>query len=184
MPKPAADCGPSAPEALAKHEGFEGLYARHHAGVFAVALGIVGSRQDAEEVAHDVLLKAQAHLDRQGLQVSAASPRWMRTVARRHALDVRKHRVRAEMRDVRYATDCGPNVGPNGRIDTFVDARRVTAELRSRFPDDVELVAKCMVECRDRADLARELGLTQNALSVRLHRAVQRLRRALGDHET
>jgi len=63
--------------------------------------------------------------------------------------------------------------------DRRLDARHLTELLRRRHPEELELVAQCLVLENDRADVARALGITRGTLSVRLHRDVARLRSTL-----
>jgi RNA polymerase sigma factor (sigma-70 family) len=175
IPKPdGSDTGAEreAPAALS----FDALYRRHAARVRTLVKAILGDGFDAEEATHDVLLRGHAAL-RAGRIRSGALKRWLHTTARRHALDLRKSRARARARDDRYAR--AQRDGTTGAPDRRLDAQHLTELLRRRHPEELELVARCLVLENDRADIARALGITQGTLSVRLHRAVARLRSTL-----
>lgn len=69
---------------------FSSIYARHYGRVFAICLGVLGSREDAQDAAQEVFATAAGKL-RAGAQPENFKP-WLSQVARNAAIDIARSR--------------------------------------------------------------------------------------------
>lgn len=174
-------------------EAFERLAARHERRLYAVAMGIVRRREDAEDVVQTALLKALEHLP--GFRGDAAFGTWVTRIATNAALHILRARRSAP---VAGATGGGGGAGADGEgglpLPEFIapwrddPVRTVEAkELRGildraagKLPEKLRLV----FVLRDVAELstretADALGLSVANVKVRLLRARLILREEL-----
>ena len=148
-----------------------------------LARNLLGSERDAEECVSDALLAAWN-------AIPPARPDSLRAWLLRTTRNLAVHRLRynaAACRDSRYdaALDELSDVlsAPDG-VEEALDARALAEEI-GRFLDGCDRLSRvCFVRrywyADPVADIARDLGLRPNAVSVRLHRTREKLR----DHLT
>jgi len=163
-------------------EAFESLVRRHQGRVFAVAGGILRNREDVEDVAQQVFLKAYFSLKR--FDQRAAFSTWLYKITVNECWDLlRKRKVRPltvevdlndeQARQYRAAEDL-----PDGHADA-------SEQLAAR--ERVEQLLECLEE-RDRSmlvlkevqgfsveEIAEALEINANTVKVRLFRARQRI---------
>jgi RNA polymerase sigma-70 factor, ECF subfamily len=153
-------------------------YEAHASALLALAYRLTGSRDDAEDIVHDVFVglpQALRHYEERG-QFGA----WLKRITARTAMmQQRRARNRRETpRDV----DVFPSME-----DADEDAQRAT--VRSRVADALNRLSPAlrtvfvlkMVEERTHAEIAALLGISAGTSEVRLSRAVAQLRSLLGD---
>jgi RNA polymerase sigma-70 factor (ECF subfamily) len=144
------------------------LYARAAGRLGALAHRLTGSRQDAEDVVHDVFLglpEALAHYDEQG----QFEP-WLRRVTARVALTRargrqrrREHGLSAELPHAQATLSLDDKVALSSALDALPDSLRTVIVLK-------------MIEGYSHAEIAELLEITPRASEQRLHRAVKALR--------
>lgn len=153
-----------------------GLYERHGVGVYRVAYRLTGSRQDAEDVLHDVFVGLPEALD--AYEERGRFDAWIRQVAARAAL---MRLRRSKIRERRAATAEPPRSSSAGSV---VDRIAIERALR-RLPDGLRAVFVLKeIEGFSHAEVAGILGITESASSTRLHRACRRLRAMLEGFES
>lgn len=144
------------------------LYARVADGLGALAQRLTGSRQDAEDVVHDVFLglpEALKHYDERG-QFDA----WLRRVTARVALT--RVRLRQRRRERNLESDV-PHEPTHVSLDDHV-ALTTAIDL---LPDSLRTVIVLkMIEGYSHEEIAALVGITPRASEQRLHRAVKALR--------
>ncbi len=143
---------------------FATLFEAHHARVLAYALRRTSSSADAEDVAAETFIIAW----RKCHQIPADALPWLYGVARRILANQRRGALRrlrltlrlrpAEQTEERLGTDNGP-------------AMAALARLR---PDDQEVLRLVAWEGLDHAQIAHVLGVSVNAVAIRLYRARRR----------
>jgi RNA polymerase sigma-70 factor (ECF subfamily) len=144
------------------------LYARIAGRLGALAQRLTGSRQDAEDVVHDVFLglpEALRHYEEHG-QFEA----WLRRVTARVALT----RVRGRQRLRERGLD---NELPQAPTTLALDDKLALASAVDALPDSLRTVIVLkMIEGYSHDEIAALLAITPRASEQRLHRAVKALR--------
>ncbi len=146
------------------------LYERHARALFAVAYRLVQSREEAEDVVHDVFVglpEALRHYEERGALLS-----WLRKVSARVALARLR---RAEARSTISLSADQPQV-PSSDPHTILTLERAVGELSPALR--AVLVLK-EIEGFSHREIAGMLDISVGASEVRLHRALRTLRAAL-----
>ena len=163
-------------------EAFESLVRRHQSRVFAVAGGILRNREDMEDIAQQVFLKAYFSLKR--FDQRAAFSTWLYKITVNECWDLlRKRKVRPLVLEVDLSEEQARQYQAAEEVaDGHPDAsERLAARER------VEQLLECLEE-RDRSmlvlkevqgfsveEIAEVLELNANTVKVRLFRARQRI---------
>jgi RNA polymerase sigma factor (sigma-70 family) len=144
------------------------LYAQIGGKLGAIAQRLTGSRQDAEDVVHDVFLglpEALKHYDERG-QFDA----WLRRVTARVALTRVRNRQRLRERGIE--TD-----GPHETTAVSLDDKLAVTTAVEALPDSLRTVIVLkMIEGYSHEEIAVLLGISPRASEQRLYRAVKALR--------
>ncbi|HKN64976.1 MAG TPA: sigma-70 family RNA polymerase sigma factor [Gemmatimonadaceae bacterium] len=144
------------------------LYARTGGALATLAHRLTGTREDAEDVLHDVFLglpEALQHYNERG-QLEA----WLRRVTARVAL----MRIRSARR--RREVDVPLNIEAGAPNEDSLALERAVNEL----PDALRVVLVLkMIEGYSHAEIAELLEISQRASEQRLYRAIQMLRARL-----
>ena len=148
------------------------LYERHARALFAVAYRLLQSREEAEDVVHDVFVglpEALRHYEERGALLS-----WLRKLSARVALARLR---RAEARStVSLQADDTPIRTPTPDPHTTLTLERALCDLSPALR--AVLVLK-EIEGFSHREIAAMLDISVGASEVRLHRALQTLRAAL-----
>lgn len=159
---------------------FEKLVRATHADIYTLAYRLTGDEEDARDVVQDAYLRAFRSIKR--FRGDAKFSTWMYRItancASTHLVKRSKGR-HEELTDDEPVADQRPEVDPEGMAEAGALRNRVTdalAELPPRL--------RAVVVLRDIYDLpheaiASELGITEAAAKVRLHRARRKLRERL-----
>lgn len=162
-------------------DAFDRLVRATYADTYALAYRLTGNEDDACDVVQDTYLRAYRSLG--GFRGDAAFTTWLYRITANCASTQLTQRGRtrheelfddAPVPDERLASD------PEAMAGVSFDRDRVAAALAS-LPDRLRVV----VVLRDIYDLpheaiATELGISETAAKVRLHRARRKLREKLG----
>jgi RNA polymerase sigma-70 factor, ECF subfamily len=156
---------------------FDELVRRTYVETYTLALRLVGDEEDARDVVQEAYLRAYRGLPR--FRGDARFTTWMYRITANCAATFVGRRRRSrheELTDEVAGADDRPAVDPQARADQ--------AALRDRLQDallDLPPRLRAVVVLRDIYDLsheaiADELGISESAAKVRLHRARRRLR--------
>lgn len=153
------------------------LFDRHHAAVFRQCLGLVGSRQDAEDLVQDVFLRVWRYA--RSYTGTAAVTTWLYRIVRNACLDHLQRGARLRAVDLDPADARVADVAPSR--DTEADASQEPAQVLERLlgglsRDQREIIVLNRYMDMGYPEIAVALGITVNAARVRLHRALQELR--------
>lgn len=156
---------------------YEELVRMHQAIAFRTAYLVVGSAEDAEEVAADAFLKAYRALGR--FRRRKPFRPWLLTIVANEARNRRRGTSRRQALALRVADQGRP-----GDAAPSPEAAAIGAERRSRLleavdrlPDDQRLVVECRFFLElDEAETASVLGMRRGTAKSRLSRALDRLR--------
>ncbi len=157
---------------------FEAWYVEHHSAVFRYIRFRVATRESAEDVTSVVFMKALRSFDR--YDESRASPKtWLLRIARNAVTD----HLRALKR--RGALHVSLDRIPDLVADVPLHEERVIKQERiQRLLNGTQTLRKAdqeMLSLRygaglENSEIAEHLGISNNAVAVRLHRALKRLK--------
>jgi RNA polymerase sigma-70 factor (ECF subfamily) len=161
---------------------FEELVQRHQGRVFAVAGGILRNREDVEDIAQQVFLKAYFSLKR--FDQRAAFSTWLYKITVNECWDLlRKRKVRPLVFEAEFSDEQARQyAGMEEKGDGVPDVSE-----RMALREEVEQLMECLEE-RDRMmlvmkevqgfsveEIAEILDINGNTVKVRLFRARQRI---------
>lgn len=158
------------------HDAFADIVATHEAMVFGMALHFFNDRARAEEIAQDVFLQLYRNLGT--IESDSHLLFWLRQVTSRRCIDVvRRSRLKAVSLD--DAPPIHAVAGENGDPLRDRKLRQYIAELPETQRTVVTLRYQ---EDLDPSEICRIVGMPVNTVKSHLHRALQALRRRLGEH--
>jgi RNA polymerase sigma-70 factor (ECF subfamily) len=156
------------------HDAFATLVERYEGTVYGIVYTFFGQRDRAEEIGQDVFLQFYRSLNT--LQSDAHALFWLRQVTSRRCIDgLRRQRFRLVSIE-----DAGELATTGRAADPLRDRmlRRLVAEL----PDAQRIVVTLRYhEDLDPSEICRIVGMPVNTVKSHLQRALQALRRRLGD---
>ncbi len=161
-------------------EGFEALYRRTFPKVYAYVASLLRDRAAAEDVTAQAF--ERAYRKRRSFRGSRGTPEaWLFGIARNAALDElrrRKRRARLETEP----EDIG-SAGTEDQAELAVRRETLRAALATLEPRERELVALKFAGGLSNAEIARVLRISESNTGTRLHRAMEKLRKACHEHE-
>ena len=161
-------------------QAFDDLVKATYAEAFTLATRLMGNEEDASDVVQDAYLRAFRAIGR--FRGDARFTTWLYRIVANCAstsLGRRGRHRHEELDDSITVIDDHPDRDPERKASDAYDRQRVQAAL-SALPEKLRVV----VVLRDVYDLpheaiAAELGITETAAKVRLHRARKKLRARL-----
>ena len=158
-------------------DAFDVLVRRYYRTAFAVALGVLGNRQDAEDVVQDAFVKAIDRLE--DCREPAKFVQWMLVIVRNRALSHRTYRK------IRETSELLPEIA-EADDSPFVDAAR--SELADTLQSALATLSKVQREIVllhdmdgwTHKDIADSLGMTEVRSRQHLFVARKLLRERLG----
>jgi RNA polymerase sigma-70 factor (ECF subfamily) len=161
-------------------EAFDQLVKATYQDAYTLAYRLTGNEEDARDVVQDAYLRAYRSIRR--FRGDAAFSTWMYRITANCASTHLAKRTKArheELPDDAQVVDERPEIDPAQRTDGEFERRRIAEALQALPPD-----MRAVVVLRDVYDLpheaiAAELGITEGAAKVRLHRARRKLRERL-----
>lgn len=160
------------------------LVSRYQNYVFTIVLRYVPSREDAEEVAQDIFVKAFRSLS--GFKGDAKFSTWLYTITTTSCLTfLRKKKVQVQSLDHEHIFAAADN------IDSGVSANLVEQKSRVQMvnsamnllnADDAQVLTLFYKGEQTLEEIAGILGKEVNAVKVQLHRARGRLKEKMQQH--
>jgi RNA polymerase sigma factor (sigma-70 family) len=156
-------------------EGFEELYRNTFPRVYAYVASLLRDRAAAEDVTAQAF--ERAYRKRQRFSAHRGSPEaWIFGIARNAALDeLRRLKRRASMA-AEPADVWAP--GPDEQAEQAFRREEVRAALATLDARDRDLVALKFAGGLSNGEIARVLAMSETNVGSRLHRAVEKLRKA------
>jgi RNA polymerase sigma-70 factor (ECF subfamily) len=167
-------------------QAIEELMTRHGGTIYGLGLRICGSSQAAEDMVQETFL--DAYRGWRGFEGRSEATTWLYTIARRAC--TRMHRTRAgEPREMETLEELLPGrddeVADLSRVDPFDESVRREARERvdralAELPEDFRM-ALVLVDLAELsiAEVARVLGIPENTVKTRVHRARLKLRKVV-----
>ncbi len=162
------------------------LVERYQNFVFTIVLRYVKSREDAEEVAQDVFIKAYRSL--KDFKGTAKFSTWLYTITTTTCITfLRKKKLEIHSLDNEKLFGIANNIdggtSSNG-IEQKSKVTMVNQAIRLLSPDDAQIITLFYKGEQTLEEIAQIIGIESNAVKVRLHRARTRLKEKMEKHFT
>jgi RNA polymerase sigma factor (sigma-70 family) len=160
------------------HPAYAVLVNRYQNYVFTLALRIVKNREDAEEVAQDVFIKAYKYLaDFRG---ASKFTTWLYTIVNNTCISfLRKKKLNMYSLDNEQVFEVADNQDSGMRANLVEQKSKlsmVNQAIGLLSPDDAQIITLFYKAEQSLEETAQVLGIEVNAAKVRLHRARTRLK--------
>lgn len=152
-------------------------YRAHAQTLLAVAYRLTASADDAQDIVHDVFVGLPAALSR--YEERGQFRAWLVRVTTRVALMHRRKERRHDTASVTSSRELGERSTAQPERDPIAHDRAIAA-LAQLSNSLRHVFVLRVIEGYSHAEIATLLGISINNSEVRLHRAVQQLRRTLG----
>jgi RNA polymerase sigma factor (sigma-70 family) len=166
------------------HEAYSVLVSRYQNFVFTIVLRYVPSREDAEELAQDVFVKAyRALADFKGTSKFST---WLYTVTTTTALSfLRKKKLQVQSLDNEHVFEHADNIDSGmsaNQIEQKSKVNMVNEAIKLLNPDDAQVITLFYKGEQTLDEIAQIMGKEPNAVKVQLHRARTRLKEKMHKH--
>jgi RNA polymerase sigma factor (sigma-70 family) len=160
------------------HQAYAGLVNRYQNYVFTLTLRMVKNREDAEEVAQDVFIKAYKYLaDFKG---ASKFTTWLYTIVNNTAISfLRKKKLDIHSLDNEKVFEAADSQDSGMRANLVEQKSKlgmVNQAISLLSPDDAQIITLFYKAEQSLEETAQVLGIEVNAAKVRLHRARTRLK--------
>jgi len=161
------------------------LVERYQQRVFAVAMGLMGNADDAEEVVQEAFFKAYRNL--KGFRKESSFYTWLYRIVYNLALDEKRRKYRhvestvGEMLDVNESDNAimGHVRGPEEEHYRGVLRRQIAAAIEKLSPEHRMVILLREVEGLSYAEMSNVVGCSKGTVMSRLHHARKRLQKML-----
>jgi RNA polymerase sigma factor (sigma-70 family) len=165
-------------------QAYAGLVSRYQSYVFTLTLRMVKSREDAEEVAQDVFIKAYKYLaDFKG---ASKFTTWLYTIVHNTCISfLRKKKLDIHSLDnekIFETIDSQDSGMKANMIEQKSKLAMVNDAIGLLNPDDAQIITLFYKAEQSLEETAQILGIEMNAAKVRLHRARTRLKEKMEHH--
>lgn len=156
-------------------EAFAPLIERYSRPIFALVVGIVGQREEAEELTQDIFLKAYTRLASYGGR--SAFSTWLYRIACNTALTAVKRRQRRFALFDFSRAERLPEISDDGELTELSETQEqaLLAALDRLEADERALIQLHYYENRPLSECGEILSLTESNTKVRLHRIRKKL---------
>jgi RNA polymerase sigma factor (sigma-70 family) len=166
------------------HSAYAGLVHRYQNFVFTIALRYVKSREDAEEVAQDIFVKAYRSLaDFKGASKFST---WLYTITTTTCITfLRKRRLEVQSLDNEHVFAVADNFDGGmsaNAIEQKSKVNMVTEAIKLLNPDDAQVITLFYKAEQSLEEIGQIMGKEPNAVKVQLHRARTRLKEKMQKH--
>jgi RNA polymerase sigma-70 factor, ECF subfamily len=155
-------------------DDFRGLVERHQQSIFRFALGLVGNREEAEDVTQESFLAAFANLANYDSSRAAFST-WLFTIARNRCISLLRRTRQIALNDV----DLIPDITPTDPIVSQELSQQLDRALAALPMEQRSAFVLAEIEQLPYAEIARIERTSIGTVKSRIHRAKQRLQSLL-----
>jgi len=183
--------GPSDNEILSRvlqgdQQAYAEIVKRYQSFVFTIALRYTPNREDAEEIAQDCFVKAYRSLS--DFRGESKFSTWLYTIVTTTCLTfLRKKKLDTYSLDNEKVFEVADNVDSGFRANQVEQKSRVhmvNKAIKLLSADDAQIITLFYKGEQSLDEIGQILGLEQNTVKVRLHRARQRLKEKMEKHFT
>jgi RNA polymerase sigma-70 factor, ECF subfamily len=178
MPHDVADLVTAARDG--DREAFDELVRVTYADTYTLALRLTGNEEDARDVVQESYLRAFRGLSR--FRGDAQFSTWMYRITANCAntqLGKRNKHRHDELSDTDPIADDRPSIDPQGQLEAGALRERLQVALEGLPPKLRQVVVLRDIYDLPHEAIAAELGISETAAKVRLHRARKKLREDL-----
>ncbi|MBI1341832.1 MAG: sigma-70 family RNA polymerase sigma factor [Terrimonas sp.] len=169
-------------------QGEQNAYAelvnRYQPYVFTLVLRFIKNREEAEEVAQDIFIKAYRSLA--DFRRESKFSTWLYTIVNTTCITfLRKKRLDTYSLDNEKVFEMADNVDSGfsaNQVEQKSKLTMVTKAISMLNPDDAEVITLFYKAEQSLEEIGQILGLEPNTVKVRLHRARQRLKEKMELH--
>src|SRR4051794_27534970 len=147
---------------------FEGAYAADYEHILGYVMRRCDSAEDAADIVAETFTVAWRRVDR--LPRGEESRLWLYGVARRVLANHSRGERKRSARQAELRAELADLYGRMPSADGSLELGAIGEVFRRLSDDDRELLSLVAWEGLDRAEIARVLGCSRNAVSIRLHR--------------
>jgi RNA polymerase sigma-70 factor, ECF subfamily len=165
-------------------EAMGALYDLYLTRIYRFVLGRVGSPSEAEDITEEVFLRVIEHIGRfewQGVEFSA----WIFRIATNQIIS---HHRRRGARPANVSTDAidveDSQPGPESLTELALTTREVFDACEKLPPSQRDVIALRFGSGLSVKETAQTLNKTENNVKVLQHKAIAKLQKLLGGHET
>lgn len=166
------------------HEAYAGLVNRYQNYVFTLTLRMIKSREDAEEVAQDIFIKAYRSLS--SFRGDSKFSTWLYTIVNTTAITfLRKKKLDIHSLDNENVFEIADSQDSGLRANLVEQKSKVSMvnnAIALLNPDDAQIITLFYKAEQTLEEIAQVLGLETNTAKVRLHRARTRLKEKMETH--
>lgn len=156
----------------------ESLFQAHHGQIFATAYRVCGNAQDAEDVLQTVFMRLLRRQDEIDLRPSPMS--YLHRAAVNASLDLLRSRSRSRTVEL---DDFDAPAGEHESPERHHQDREIRGALRQALtvlsPKNAEIFSLRYFEDLSNRDIAHNLGMSQTAVGVALHRARSQVKKEM-----
>jgi RNA polymerase sigma-70 factor, ECF subfamily len=166
-----------------EREAFEPLVERYRRRVFSLVFHLVRRRDEVEDIAQEVFIKAFKGIRSYHFEASFGT--WLARIAVNHCYDYLRRERKAKVtyswqlsEETSRAIEAQAQSTPEGGLNTAqeTEVRDLTEKLLARAPaEDRTILVLKELEDRSVEEIAEILKLRPNTVKVRLHRARKRM---------
>jgi RNA polymerase sigma-70 factor (ECF subfamily) len=163
-------------------EAFEHLVARYERRVFGLILRLSGRDQDAQDLFQTVWM--QAFAGRASFRNRSKFSTWLYAITLNQVRDWRRRKAMQRLRS--GPLDLEPADPKPGLLDRLLrrdEELRMRSALQTLSPIDQEVLALYYLQDLDYDEIAAVTGKRVGPLRVQVHRALQRLKTAMGNRD-
>lgn len=165
-------------------QAYAGLVNRYQNYVFTLTLRMIKNREDAEEVAQDIFIKAYRSLP--NFRGDSKFSTWLYTIVNTTCITfLRKKKLNVHSLDDEKHFEVADNIDSGMRANQVEQKSRATmvsSAISLLSPDDAEVVTLFYKAEQSLEEIATVLGIEVNTAKVRLHRARTRLKEKMQLH--
>ena len=167
-----------------EQQAFAELVTRYQNFVFTITLRYTDNREDAEEIAQDVFVKAYRSLaDFRGASKFST---WLYTIVTTSCITfLRKNRLQTASLDDEHVFEQADNQNSGfsaNQIEQKSKVAMVNEAIRLLLPDDAKIITLFYKGEQSLEEIGQIMRLEPNTVKVKLHRARQRLREKMEKH--
>jgi RNA polymerase sigma factor (sigma-70 family) len=166
------------------HQAYAGLVNRYQNYVFTLTLRMIKSREDAEEVAQDIFIKAYRSLAH--FRGASKFSTWLYTIVNTTCITfLRKKKLDIHSLDNEQVFEVADSQDSGLRANLVEQKSKVamvTNAIALLGPDDAQIITLFYKGEQTLDEIAQVLGLETNTAKVRLHRARARLKEKMETH--